>query len=150
MVGVTSLGIPRLTGRRRIAHDRAVQDTSTLGEEFAHALAQKDADRMRELLHPDIDFRGLTPSRNWDASDRDAVTALFLENWFGESNQIEEMVHLESDSVADRQRVGYRFRVTCPDGPFIVEQQAYLAERDGRIGWMRVVCSGYRPLVPHA
>ncbi len=74
MVGVTSLGIPRLTGRRRIAHDRAVQDTSTLGEEFAHALAQKDADRMRELLHPDIDFRGLTPSRNWDASDRDAVT----------------------------------------------------------------------------
>jgi len=102
---------------------------------------------MRELLHPDIDFRGLTPSRNWEASGRDAVIALFLENWFEESDQIEGLVHLESDSVADRQRVGYRFRVTCPDGPFIVEQQAYLAERDGRIGWMRVVCSGYRPLV---
>jgi len=105
---------------------------------------------MRELLHPDIDFRGLTPSRNWEASDRDAVTALFLEDWFEESDQIEELVHLESDSIADRQRVGYRFRVTCPDGPFIVEQQAYLAERDGRIGWMRVVCSGYRPLVAPA
>ena len=64
---------------------------------------------MRELLHTDIDFRGLTPGRNWQASSRDAVTALFLENWFEESDQIEELVHLESDSVADRQRVGYRF-----------------------------------------
>jgi len=25
-------------------------------------------------------------------------------------------------------------------------QPGYLAERDGRIGWMRVVCSGFRPL----
>ena len=141
------MGNPRLTGRRQIAHDGEVQDTTVLGEEFAHALAQKNADRMRDLLHPDIDFRGLTPSRNWEASGRDAVAALFLENWFEESDQIEELVHLESDSFADRQRVGYRFRVNCPDGPFIVEQQAYLAERDGRIGWMRVVCSGYRPFV---
>ena len=124
-----------------------MQDTNTLGEEFAQALAQKDVDTMRELLHAEIDFRGLTPSRSWEASGRDEVTALFLEKWFEESDQIEELVHLESDRVADRQRVGYRFRVTCPDGPFIVEQQAYLAERDGRIGWMRVVCSGYRPLV---
>ena len=33
-----------------------------------------------------------------------------------------------------------------PDGRFVVEQQAYLEERDGRIGWMRVMCSGFRPL----
>jgi hypothetical protein len=26
----------------------------------------------------------------------------------------------------------------------IVEQQAYLAERDNLIGWMRIVCSGQR------
>ena len=32
-----------------------------------------------------------------------------------------------------------------PDGPFVVEQQAYYEERDGRIGWMRVICSGFRP-----
>ena len=47
--------------------------------------------------------------------------------------------------VADRERVGYRFSVTNPDGDFLVEQQAYLEERDGRICWMRVVCSGFRP-----
>jgi hypothetical protein len=36
--------------------------------------------------------------------------------------------------------------VRNPEGLFLVEQQAYLAERDGRIGWMRVLCSGYRPV----
>lgn len=41
--------------------------------------------------------------------------------------------------------MGYRFSVTNPDGRFLVEQQAYLEPRDGRIGWMRVVCSGFRP-----
>lgn len=28
----------------------------------------------------------------------------------------------------------------------LTEQQAYLSEVDGRIGWMRVLCSGYRPV----
>jgi hypothetical protein len=29
---------------------------------------------------------------------------------------------------------------------FEVEQQAYIGERAGRIGWMRSVCSGFRPI----
>ena len=37
------------------------------------------------------------------------------------------------------------YRASNPDGRFLVEQQAYLAPREGRIGWMRVVCSGFRP-----
>ena len=53
---------------------------------------------------------------------------------------------LESDAFADRGRVGYRFRVRNPDGDVLVEQQAYLSERDGRISWMRALCSGYRPV----
>jgi hypothetical protein len=53
---------------------------------------------------------------------------------------------VETDSFADRERVGYRFRVRNPEGLFRVEQQVYIGERDGRIGWMRSVCSGYRPV----
>ncbi len=131
--------------RGQIDDDEPVPQTATLGEQFAHALAEKDENRMRDVLHPDIDFRGLTPSRAWEANGRDAVVSLFLGEWFEESDEIDQLVHLDGDSFADRQRVGYRFHVNCPDGPFIVEQQAYLSERDGRIGWMRVVCSGYRP-----
>jgi hypothetical protein len=122
-----------------------VDQTTTLGAEFAHALAAKDSARLLELMHPEIDFRGLTPNRSWEASGRDAVISVLLGHWFEESDEIEALEELESDAFADRQRVGYRFSVSNPDGRFLVEQQAYLHARDGRIEWMRVLCSGYRP-----
>jgi hypothetical protein len=98
------------------------------------------------MLHPEIDFRGLTPSRIWEASDPDAVIGSVLRQWFEDSDEIEELLKLESDAFADRERVGYRFRVRNPEGLFEVEQQVYIGEVDGRIGWMRSVCSGYRPI----
>jgi uncharacterized protein (DUF58 family) len=119
--------------------------TTTLGADFARALAAKDAAAIRELIHPEIDFRGLTPSRTWEASDRDERISILLESWFEAKDQIEVLESVESDTVADRERVGYRFTVTNPDGRHVVEQQAYLADRDGQIAWMRVVCSGFRP-----
>lgn len=61
------------------------------------------------------------------------------------SDEIEALEWLETGTFADRERVGYRFRVRNPDGRFLVEQQAYLYARDGRIAWMRVMCSGFRP-----
>jgi hypothetical protein len=42
--------------------------------------------------------------------------------------------------------MSYRFAITNPDGRFTVEQQAYYRVRDDRINYLRVVCSGYRPL----
>jgi hypothetical protein len=122
-----------------------MERTTTLGTEFARALAVKDFDRISELIHPEIDFRGLTPQRNWEAGDSGAVISEVLRQWFEDSDDIESLESLETDSFADRERVGYRFSVRNPDGLFVVEQQAYLTERDGRIGWMRVVCSGFRP-----
>ncbi len=119
---------------------------TTLGAGFARALADKDVDRMLDLIHPEIDFRGLTPNRSWEANDRDTVISVLIGQWFEDDDEIKSVERLETDIVADRQRVGYRFNVTNPDGHFVVEQQAYLAARDGQIGWMRVVCSGYRPV----
>jgi hypothetical protein len=121
-----------------------VHQQTTLGAEFARALAAKDVSRLLDLMHPEIDFRGMTPNRTWEANDRDAVVSV-LRRWFGESDEIQALERLESDTFADRQRVGYRFSVSNPDGRFLVEQQAYLSARDGQIGWMRVLCSGYRP-----
>jgi hypothetical protein len=122
-----------------------VQRTTTLGAEFADALAAKDVKRLRDLIHPEIDFAGLTPSRSWEAGDPDALISLLLDQWFEDKDEIEALELVESDAFADRERVGYRFSVNNPDGRFLVEQQAYLEGRDGRIGWMRVVCSGFRP-----
>jgi hypothetical protein len=118
----------------------------SLGARFAEALAVKDFDGLRGLLHPQVDFRAMTPRREWIAGDPDTVVSDVLRQWFEDSDEIVELLDLQTDSFADRQRVGYRFRGINPEGPFVVEQQAYLAEEDGLITWMRVLCSGFRPL----
>lgn len=100
---------------------------------------------MVELLEPDVDFCGLTPRRVWNAADSDEVLAV-LGTWFDADDTIEGVDLVQSDAFADRQRVGYRMRVRNADGLHLVEQQAYLSERDGRIGWLRILCSGYRPV----
>ena len=123
--------------------------TTSLGEDFARAVAAKDHDRVRQLLHPELDFRAMTPQRIWEAdSPEDVVSALCF--WFDEGDKIEGLDAVETDRFADRERVGYRLRIHNSDGEHLVEQQAYLSERDGQIGWLRIMCSGYRPAAPTA
>jgi hypothetical protein len=115
-----------------------------LGAKFAEALGHKDFDTVLTLLDSRVDFRGLTPGRAWEATDAGAVEAI-LRQWFEDTDVLEEIVSIESDCFADRQRVAYRFRGHNPDGPFVVEQQVYYTEGDGRINYIRVLCSGFRP-----
>jgi hypothetical protein len=120
--------------------------TEALGTAFARAVAAKDHARIRELLDPALDFRAMTPNRIWDASDVDGVVDA-LSTWFDDGDDIRALDALEADSFADRERVGYRLRIVNPDGEHLVEQQAYLSpSADGRIGWLRIMCSGYRPV----
>jgi hypothetical protein len=125
-----------------------VTDTTStglaLGPRFAQALATRDADTLRSVLHPDVDFRALTPNRVWEAHDPDAVLDIVFGEWFTPTDEVEQVLLLESDAVADREQLRFRFRGRNGDGPMVVEQQGYLAERDGLIGWMRLVCSGQR------
>lgn len=83
------------------------------GADYAQALAAKDAGALRALLHPEIDFRGITPARFWEATGPGEV---------------------------------HRFSIKNPEGRFLVEQQAFLTEHEGRIGWMSLSCSGFRPV----
>jgi hypothetical protein len=122
------------------------REAETLGTEFARTLGAEDFERLADLLHPEVDFRGLTPGRPWEAAGAGAVITEILAHWFEDSDEILSLEHLETDSFADRTRVGYRFLVRNPEGRFEVEQQAYLAAREERIDWMRVVCSGFRPV----
>jgi hypothetical protein len=89
---------------------------TTLGEQFARALAAKDFTRVTELLHPEVDFRGMTPGRFWEATGPAQVVDEILTSWFEDQD--------------------------------VVEQQAYYSTTDGRISWMRVLCSGFRPAPP--
>ncbi len=118
----------------------------TLGSRFAQALAAKDEAGLRDLLADALDFRGLTPNRFWEASGPDETIEVFLGSWFEPSDEIRELESVETGAVGDRERVAYRFRVTNPDGTYVVEQQAYYGAEDGRIGWLRVLCSGFRAI----
>ena len=127
------------------AHPQVPETDLSLGRAFVEALGAKDFERLAALIDPQIEFGGLTPGRAWEATDSHGVVEGVLRQWFEDSDEIEQVLAIETDSFADRQRVGYRLRVRNPDGQFVAEQQAYYTERDGRISWMRVLCSGLRP-----
>jgi hypothetical protein len=118
-----------------------------IGEQLARAIAAKDAPTLCELLSPEVDFRGMTPGRFWEAqSASDVVNDIIFGHWFEPSDHIDDLQHVEHDMIGDRRRVGYRFLVTNDAGSFIVEQQAYFEVEEDRIRWLRVMCSGYRPV----
>jgi hypothetical protein len=91
-----------------------------------------------------LTFCRTTPSRFWEANSAvELVNDVIFGHWFKPTDRIEAIEH---DVVVDRERVGYRFRVTNEDSTFIVEQQAYLSVRDDEVTWLRIMCAGYQPV----
>jgi hypothetical protein len=87
----------------------------------------------------------MTPNRVWEVtSAEELVDEVILGKWFDDSDHIDAVENIEASTVVDRHRVGYRFRVTNPDGTFAVEQQAYYGVANDQIDWLRIMCSGYR------
>ena len=120
--------------------------TDTLAEDFVKAIAKHDSTALMRVLAPDIDFRGLTPGRFWEASTPSEVVDVVLGHWFAENDHIDAVTALEQgDDVGDTHRVGYRFDITNADGQSTVEQQAYYRGDNGHLTYVRIVCSGYRP-----
>jgi hypothetical protein len=118
---------------------------TTPGAALILALVGHDLDAARDLLAPDIAFSALLPPRVVELGDRDAVLAL-LAGWFP-PGAVDELQALESDTVVDRHRVGYRVRWHDPAGRRLVfEQQAYYDLGATGISWMHLVCTGHRSL----
>ena len=117
------------------------------GVAFAHALADKDKDGLLKLLDPAVDFRGLTPGRDWDAVDaNDLVDRVILGSWFEPSDHIDELESVERGDVVDRQRVAYRLVLSSGGQRYLCEQQAYYLTESDKITWLRILCSGFREL----
>jgi hypothetical protein len=120
---------------------------SGIGDRFANAVAKKDGPALLDLLDPEIDFRALTPGRFWEASSaRALVDEVIFGAWFEADDHIDALEDVQIGAVADRDRVGYRLRITNADGVFLVEQQAYFDVENDRISWLRILCSGYVPI----
>lgn len=121
-------------------------ETNGVGADFAAAIAAKDRTALLALLDDGVEFRALTPGRNWSADDSvTAADAIVFGSWFTATNHIEALESVDTGEVNDRHRVAYRLRITVDEQPYLCEQQAYYEVRDGRIGWLRILCSGFRP-----
>jgi hypothetical protein len=119
----------------------------SLGHRFAAALAAKDREALRAMLDAEVDFRGLTPNRVWEAGTAAAVVGdVILGKWFEPGDVIERAEAVETAMVGDRCRLGYRLQISNADGRFVVEQQAFFDVADNKITWLRMLCSGFRPL----
>lgn len=113
--------------------------------EFLDAILARDFSRARGLLDPAIDFRAMTPKRVWEAEDPAGVEEV-LRAWFEHPERdVLRVEPTEPASVEDTARVGWRVYGSDANGPFVFEQQAFVREQDGRVVWLRVMCSGPRP-----
>jgi hypothetical protein len=118
-----------------------------LAHRFTAALATRDAAMLRSLFGSEVDFRALTPGRLWEADTPDAlINDVILGSWFEPSDVIQRIESVQHGQVGTRTRIGYRLRVQNPSGTFTVEQQAFCDLTDGKITWLRVLCSGFVPL----
>ena len=63
-------------------------EVTTIGRQFAEALARKDRAALRGLLAPDVSFKGLTPGRFWEAEDPDGVFEIVFGTWFDDQDRI--------------------------------------------------------------
>lgn len=121
--------------------------THSLGSRFALALAAKDEAALTALLSESVDFKALTPRRAWEADNPASVLTVLLGTWFEPQDEITEVLDLsEGGDVADTQHVSYRFALRTPDGPHVAEQQVYYRSEGEQIGYLRVLCSGFRPV----
>lgn len=71
---------------------------------------------------------------------------MILGCWFEPSDVVQRIESVQHGQVGTRTRIGYRLRVHNTAGMFTVEQQAFCDLADGKITWLRVLCSGFIPV----
>jgi len=113
--------------------------SDTAGERFVTALAAKDADGLRAVLDPALDFRALTPGRFWECDGvDDLVDRVVLGHWFEPTDHITGLLRVDTEDVGARHRVGYRLAVTNDARDHMVEPQAYYESDGDRITWLGI------------
>ena len=118
-----------------------------LGHRFVTALATKDRQALVGLFGAEVDFQAMTPRRSWEERTGAAVVDdVILGKWFDHEDVIDLVESAGFGLVGSRHSLSYRVHVTNSDGRWLVEQCAYLDITDGKITWMRVLCSGYQPI----
>ena len=121
--------------------------TETLGARFAAAIEARDRTALRGLFATPVEFRAVTPAQvlgRRDAVRRRGHRARHLVRREQAGHRTSDLV--EDDTVGGVSKISYRMSVATESGPAVVEQVAYYRVEDGRITYVRLVCSGFRPV----
>lgn len=113
--------------------------------QLATAVARRDEPELLLLLDPGVAFRGMAPDRFTEAQGPAGVVEVLLTHWLTPADQVTGIKSVDTDTVADLHRVGYRLYVVNPDGSFVVEHLAYFRLRADRIVWLQMMSSGLLP-----
>jgi len=115
-----------------------------LATSVATAVADRALDRLGTHLTEEIRLRALLPGGSIEEHGRDAVLARF-DDWFGRYDTV-VLTDVAGDDVGDRVLVHYKLTFD-PDGdPRVLTQSVVCSLRDGLVGRMALVCSGFREL----
>lgn len=118
-----------------------------LGSRFGAALAAKNAAALRAMFADRVDFRAMTPKHTWEGqTPTTVIDDVVLGTWFRSSDSMELVEATGTGVVGHRHGFIYRLQGTNGDGAFVIEQHAYAEVAEGKITWMRVLCSGFQPL----
>jgi hypothetical protein len=115
-----------------------------LASSVATAVADRALDRLGTHLADEVRLRALLPGGSIEEHGREAVLARFDE-WFGSYDTV-VLSDVAGDAVGDRVLVHYKLTFD-PDGdPRVLTQSVVCSLRDGLVGRMDLVCSGFREL----
>jgi SnoaL-like domain len=115
-----------------------------LASSVATAVADRALDRLGTHLTDEIRLRALLPGGSIEEHGRDAVLARF-DDWFGSYDTV-VLSDVAGDAVGDRVFVHYKLTFD-PDGESrVLTQSVVCSLRDGLVGRMDLVCSGFREL----
>ena len=113
--------------------------------QLATAVARRDEPELLRLLDPGVAFRGVTPDGFTEVQGPAAVVEVLLTHWLTPDDQVTGIKSVDTDTVADLHRVGYRLYVVNPGGSFVVEHLAYFRLRADRVAWLQMMSSGLLP-----
>jgi hypothetical protein len=124
------------------AHSSLDRTAETLGRQFIEALARQDFAALAACFGSEAPFRALVPRGLREASGGTDASRYF-QGWFGPAERI-DVLDTSVNGMADRYHLAWRLRVHDENGQRVVEQQAYVTERDGQFVAFDLLCSGFR------
>jgi hypothetical protein len=99
--------------------------------QWSAGVSRSRSGTLGELFAGEVDFRAPDPKRTWEASDPQGVLEIVFGHWLEETDRIQALDAVQTDAVAEGERLLYRFAVRNPEGRFLVEQQAtWVAPRE--------------------